>query len=83
MNTEQAYIKGFLKRATEYGYSEKEAIEILNKTAAPMTPKKPAPMIPKKPAIKPSQGDLNDAAASKGTYVPPPLKPVKGQEAYY
>jgi hypothetical protein len=84
MNTEQAYINGFVKRAMEYGYSQKEAMDILNKLAEPIAFKKPAPAAPKKPAaMKPGQGDLNDAAASKGTYVPPPLKPVKGQEAYY
>lgn len=29
MNTEQAYINGFVKRASEYGYSEDETMEIL------------------------------------------------------
>jgi hypothetical protein len=84
MNTTQAYINGFVKRAMEHGYSQKEAVDILNKLAAPVAFKKPAPVAPGKPApIKPGQGDLNDAAASKGKYTPPPLKPVKGQEAYY
>ena len=83
MNTEQAYKNGFVKRAMEYGYTQKEATEILNKLAEPMPFKKPAPTAPKKPTVKPGEGDLNNAAASKGTYVPPPLKPVKGQEAYY
>ena len=32
MNTEQAYIEGFVKRASEYGFSESEATELL-KTA--------------------------------------------------
>lgn len=29
MNTEQAYIEGFVKRAAEYGFTDKEAIELL------------------------------------------------------
>jgi hypothetical protein len=29
MSTEQAYIKGFVKRAAEYGYSEGEAFDVL------------------------------------------------------
>jgi hypothetical protein len=28
MNTEEAYFEGFVKRASEYGYSEEEAVEI-------------------------------------------------------
>lgn len=34
MNTqEQAYINGFVKRAMEYGFSEREAVEILKQSA--------------------------------------------------
>ena len=33
MNTEQAYIEGFVKRASEYGYSESEAVEMLKVAA--------------------------------------------------
>jgi len=29
MNTQQAYINGFVKRANEYGYSDNQAIELL------------------------------------------------------
>jgi hypothetical protein len=29
MTTQQAYVDGFVKRASEYGYSEAEAIELL------------------------------------------------------
>jgi len=35
MNTQQAYIEGFVKRASEYGFSEDEAISLL-KQAAPI-----------------------------------------------
>ena len=31
MDTQQAYINGFVKRAAEYGYSEQEAVSILKK----------------------------------------------------
>jgi hypothetical protein len=33
MNTEQAYINGFVKRATQYGYSQHEALNILKAAA--------------------------------------------------
>lgn len=33
MNTEQAYIEGFVKRAFEYGFNENEAIEMLKEAA--------------------------------------------------
>ena len=33
MNTQQAYIKGFVKRANEYGFSEQEAVELLKQSA--------------------------------------------------
>lgn len=29
MNTQQAFVNGFIKRASQYGYSEQEAIELL------------------------------------------------------
>lgn len=32
MNTQQAYLEGFIKRAAEYGFNENEAVELL-KTA--------------------------------------------------
>ena len=51
MNTEQAYINGFVKRAMEYGYSQKEAMDILNKLAEPIAFKKPAPAAAKQKAL--------------------------------
>jgi hypothetical protein len=36
MTTQQAYINGFIKRASEYGYSESQAIEILKQAADPL-----------------------------------------------
>jgi len=33
MNTQQAYITGFVKRASEYGVSQQEALELLGKFA--------------------------------------------------
>ena len=44
MNTQQAYIEGFVKRASEYGYSEAEAIEILKQAVA-----FPSNMVPNTP----------------------------------
>jgi hypothetical protein len=32
MNTEQAYINGFVKRAAEYGFNEREAIKLLKQS---------------------------------------------------
>ena len=32
MNTQQAYITGFVKRANEYGYSDNQAIELLKQS---------------------------------------------------
>jgi hypothetical protein len=34
MTTEQAYIEGFVKRASEYGYDENQALEILKEAKA-------------------------------------------------
>jgi len=33
MNTEQAFVEGFVKRASEYGFNESEATELLKKAA--------------------------------------------------
>ena len=33
MNTQQAYITGFVKRASEYGFNENEALELLKEAA--------------------------------------------------
>ena len=33
MTTEQAYIEGFVKRASEYGFNENEAVELLKSAA--------------------------------------------------
>ena len=38
MNTQQAYINGFMKRASEYGYNENEAIYILKLSTAADAP---------------------------------------------
>lgn len=35
MTTEQAYINGFVKRASEYGFSAQEAIELLKTSGVP------------------------------------------------
>ena len=72
MNTqEQAYINGFLKRASEYGLSEEQAIAIYKQAMVepslmgkktPMKPTTPAkPVLPKKPMI-PNEADQNDVA---------------------
>ena len=34
MNTEQAYIEGFVKRAMEYGFSQNESLELLKEANA-------------------------------------------------
>lgn len=34
MNTQRSYINGFVKRASEYGYSEDQAIELLKNAGA-------------------------------------------------
>lgn len=48
MNTEQAYIEGFVKRASEYGFSEHEAIELLKQAGKKIGVPKKAPSIPGK-----------------------------------
>jgi hypothetical protein len=65
MSTQQAFVNGFIKRASQYGYSEQEAINILKqadeyvateptraqKARVPMKPSVPVkPTIPVKPA---------------------------------
>jgi len=52
MTTEQAYIEGFVKRASEYGFSRNEAIELL-KSAGPVA--------------APHVNDLGAALATKGS----------------
>jgi len=38
MNTQQAYINGFVKRAAEYGYNRQEALEIYKQATAADAP---------------------------------------------
>ena len=60
----QAYIEGFVKRASEYGFNENEALELLQKHAAPIMGTK---------GVRPAQnlgmrkGRINEA----GLHVPP------------
>ena len=63
MNTQQAYINGFVKRASEYGLSQREAIELLKQSAdtapvvntgtASATPPPPAAASASAPPAKP------------------------------
>lgn len=77
MNTQQAYLEGFVKRASEYGLSREEALDLLKQSAmmgAPMAApavmaKKPVkPMPPKRPVI--GAGDLNDRVRQPGARGP-------------
>ena len=38
MTTDEAYVEGFVKRASEYGFSEAEAVEILKQAEGTMAP---------------------------------------------
>lgn len=40
MTTEQAYIEGFVKRASEYGYSKEQAFDILKRAQDSLSPDK-------------------------------------------
>ena len=40
MTSEQAYIEGFVKRASEYGYSEEQALNILKQAEESLSPEK-------------------------------------------
>ena len=66
MNTqEQAYINGFLKRASEYGLSKEQAIAIYKQAMVEpslMGKKAPPPKPPKKLPIIPNEADQNDVA---------------------
>ena len=63
MTTKQAYIEGFVKRASEYGFSEHEALNLL-KSASPET-------------IAMSPGALTAAQAGKGpSHIVAPAPPI-------
>jgi len=78
MNTEQAYINGFVKRASEYGYNQQEALEIYKQAMGEISmanKKAPAKLPVKVPnSIK---GNANDVAN-----MPPPVKPLRPDEMY-
>jgi hypothetical protein len=66
MNTqEQAYIEGFVKRATEHGLSAHEAIELFKQAA-------PGVAVPAKPAVKPR---INPAHINEAMPAPKALPP--------
>ena len=70
MTTDEAYVEGFVKRASEYGFSAAEAVEILKQAMEmPMAGKvkPPAPKIPN--SIK---GNANDIANKPRPIVPLP-----------
>lgn len=73
---EQAYIEGFVKRASEYGFSESEAVEILKQAMGEMEMAKktkiPVPRVPS--GIK---GNANDVINK-----PQPIKPLPPEEKF-
>jgi hypothetical protein len=48
MNTEQAFVEGFVKRASEYGIDENQAVHILKEAAGPL----PAGRMPARPPVR-------------------------------
>ena len=67
MNSQQAYIEGFVKRAGEYGYSQQEALNFL-KQASPET-------------LAMSPGALTAAQAGQGVVHPVAPAPPAGVSA--
>jgi hypothetical protein len=73
MNTqEQAYIQGFVKRASEYGFNNDEAISLFKQALldpslmgkkAPVAKPPMKPVVPKPP--NPNEADMNDIAGYK------------------
>jgi hypothetical protein len=79
MNTQRAYINGFVKRASEYGYTNEHAIELLKQAVGemPMAGKVKPPV--KAPVKVPNsiKGNANDVAN-----MPSPVKPLRPDEMY-
>lgn len=78
MNTEQAFVEGFVKRASEYGIDENRALHILKEAAGPLD----AGRMPARPPVRglkrpiplgKGQGNINGAGlhtpADKGSYL--------------
>lgn len=62
MNTQQAYINGFVKRAEEHGFSHNEAVELL-KSAAPFASSGGYELLPKDYDHELNRVDLEQAKA--------------------
>jgi hypothetical protein len=68
MNTEQAYIEGFVKRASEYGFSRNEAVSLLKQAAPiPMAPGMLRALAPEARALA-----SGEQAAARAMVPPPP-----------
>jgi hypothetical protein len=78
MNTEHGYVKGFIKRAHDYGFNRNEAIQLLKQALGEMpmaSKKKVTPPVKIPPGIK---GNANDVAnIPKG-----PVKPLPPEEQF-
>lgn len=86
MNTEQAFVEGFVKRASEYGYSESEAIQLLKAANAPasvsmpsrvsvMSQPRPTPQLPAAIADPGMYQRLGVKYDGNPNYTSPPNKP--------
>jgi hypothetical protein len=73
MNTQQAYINGFFKRAAEYGFSEQEATELLKSAAPPAVTSVAAPAakprVPKKTVGTPEPVQGPRSASGARSYI--------------
>jgi hypothetical protein len=78
MNTEHGYVKGFIKRANDYGFNRNEAIQLLKQALGemPMAAKKKVnPPVKMPPGIK---GNANDVANIPKS----PVKPLPPEEQF-